>query len=122
MHEHDDEEDAVHKEVQHVRDEVQVEDIGALAFPAALQVRIHHRQDVFDEGSSIGRAEDDVLKSKQQLHAVPAGSKSSCHSALQEQYVNNLQSHHVPKVHASFWQAVQVLKYSRPKEAYMYSD
>ncbi len=45
------EEDEVHKEVQHVREELQVEDVDALLLPAALQPGVDHRQGVLEEGA-----------------------------------------------------------------------
>jgi hypothetical protein len=47
--EHDDEEYAVHEEVQHVLEQLQVEHGAALAVPAALERRVRHGQQVLGE-------------------------------------------------------------------------
>ena len=63
------EEDEVHEEVQHVGEELQVEDVDALVLPAALQPGVNHGQGVLEEGADDGRGQDDVLEGEQQVHA-----------------------------------------------------
>lgn len=46
VREHDDEEGEVDEEVQHVRQQLQVEHVHALRLPAPLRARVHRRQRV----------------------------------------------------------------------------
>ena len=108
--EDDDEKDEVDGEVEHVGDELQVEDIDALLLPTALHVVVDGGQHIFDEGADNDGGLDDILKGKEQVHRG-AALQGLAHCVLETHHVDALH----PSQHEIFWPNSDFCKVTPPQ-------